>query len=181
MACACNNTDNREEVMRRSREALGERVVARIEEYMAGPMSESRLISVLHVVQGEYGYLSEQHLQAVAQLMQVPAARVTGVATFYHFFRLRPCGRHVISICMGTACYVKGADRVAQRLQEELGIDFGETTTDGMFSLDSTRCLGTCGLAPVMTVGEDVHAQVTPDRIPGILESYIKAANDDRA
>ena len=178
MSCACNKIDNREEVMARSRETLGEKVVAEIEKYMAGPMSDSRLISVLHVVQSEYGYLSEEHMQAVAQLMQIPAARVTGVATFYHFFRLQPCGEHVISVCMGTACYVKGADRVAQKVQEELGVDFGETTTDGMFTLQSTRCLGTCGLAPVLTVDEDVHSQVTPDRIPGILQRYMKTAGD---
>jgi len=176
MSCACNKTDNLEDVMARARQTLGEKVAAEIDRYRAGEMSDSRLISVLHVVQSEYGYLSRDHLQAVAQLMQIPAARVTGVATFYHFFRLQPSGRHVISICLGTACYVKGADRVAQKLKDELGIDFGETTSDGMFSLESTRCLGTCGLAPVMTVDEDVHSQVTPDRIPGILERYIKAA-----
>jgi NADH:ubiquinone oxidoreductase subunit E len=113
-------------------------------------------------------------MNAVAQLAQIPLAKVTGVATFYHLFRLQPRGKHVISVCMGTACYVKGADKLSQRLMDELGIQYGETTKDGMFSLDNSRCLGTCGLAPVIMVDDQVYGPVTPSEITIILENYIK-------
>lgn len=166
--------DNREKVMQQAREVLGEHVSKFADQCAAGEHPESRLIAVLHMVQEENGYLPADHLDAVAQLLQVPAAMVSGVASFYHFFRLQPRGTYMISLCMGTACYVKGADRVAQKLEEELGIRFGETTRDGLFTLDVTRCLGTCGLAPVMTIEEDVHSNVTPDQIPAILDAYIR-------
>ena len=130
------------------------------------------MIAVLHKVQAQYGYLAAAHLDAVAQLMQIPAAKVSGVASFYHYYRLQPRGRFLINVCMGTACYVKGADRVAQKLMDELGIRFGETSTDGVFTLESSRCLGTCGLAPVMMVDNHVHPEVTPDQVPLILEKY---------
>jgi NADH:ubiquinone oxidoreductase subunit E len=163
-----------EEVQAAGRAALPESVVEYIEKCRGLPHPESRLISVLHKVQGHFGYLGREQMDAVAQLLQVPAAKVTGVATFYHFFRLQPRGRFVITVCMGTACYVKGAERVADRLREELGIDFGETTKDGMFTLESAHCLGTCGLAPVITIEEGVFGQVTPDQIPGLLEKTIR-------
>jgi len=137
---------------------------------------ESQLIAVLHKVQAEFGYLAEAHLDAVAQLLRVPAAKVAGVASFYHYFRLSPRGKFVINVCLGTACYVKGADRVAQKLMDELGIAFGETSADGVFTLEAARCLGTCGLAPVLMVGDDVHPQVTPDQVPLILEKYLTKA-----
>lgn len=167
------NTDNWADVEKVSRAALPEHVVSFIEECRQHPHPESNLISVLHKVQGHFGHLGREQLDAVAQLLQVPTAKVTGVATFYHFFRLQPRGRFMISVCMGTACYVKGADKVADRLREELGIDFGETTTDGLFSLEEARCLGTCGLAPVVMINETVHAKVTPDQIPALLEKQI--------
>ena len=110
--------------------------------------------------------------------MQVPAAKVAGVASFYHFFRLQPRGRFIINVCLGTACYVKGADRVARKLIEELGITWGETSKDGIFTLEQARCLGTCGLAPVVMIGEEVHGQVTPDQVPGILEKYLRKARE---
>jgi len=160
-----------EEVQAAGRAALPESVVEYIEKCRGLPHPESRLISVLHKVQGHFGYLGREQMDAVAQLLQVPAAKVTGVATF---FRLQPRGRFVITVCMGTACYVKGAERVADRLREELGIDFGETTKDGMFTLESAHCLGTCGLAPVITIEEGVFGQVTPDQIPGLLEKTIR-------
>ena len=101
------------------------------------------------------------------------------MASFYHYYRLEPRGRYMINVCLGTACYVKGADRVAQKVIEELGIKFGETTTDGVFTLEGSRCLGTCGLAPVMMVGDDVHPQVTPDQVPAILERYMAKARKE--
>ncbi|HOZ48449.1 MAG TPA: NADH-quinone oxidoreductase subunit NuoE [Candidatus Hydrogenedentes bacterium] len=171
-------TDNWAEVEARSKGALPPEVVDFIEQCQSDPQAASNLIAVLHMVQERLGYLGQEQLDAVAQLMHIPAAKVSGVATFYHYFRLRPCGRHIIRVCLGTACYVKGADRVAQRLKEELGIDFGETTTDGLFSLEASRCLGTCGLAPVIMVDEDVHGQVTLDQVPVILDRYIRNARE---
>lgn len=167
------HTDNWHEVEATARRILGERIVAMIDEYRRGPEPESQLIGVLHKIQAQYGYLAEAHLDAVAQLMQIPAAKVAGVASFYHYYRLQPRGRFLINICMGTACYVKGADRVAQKLMEELGIQFGETSTDGVFTLEGSRCLGTCGLAPVLMIDDEVHAQVTADQVPVILEKYL--------
>jgi NADH:ubiquinone oxidoreductase subunit E len=168
------STDNRAQVEAQSREILGPKVVEFIQHCHADPEPAGKLIAVLHEVQAEFGYLAPAHLDAVAQLLRVPAAKVAGVASFYHFFRLTPRGRHMINLCLGTACYVKGADQIAHRLQEELGITFGETTPDGMFTLEGSRCLGTCGLAPVMMVDEDVHAQVTPDQVPVILDRYLR-------
>ena len=170
------NTDNREQVEAQSRAALPEHIIRYIEECFTRPHSESQLISVLHKVQEHFGHLGREQMDAVAQLMHIPTAKVTGVATFYHFFRLQPRGRFIINVCMGTACYVKGADRVAERLKEELGIDFGETTKDGLFTLETTRCLGTCGLAPVIMIDDEVHGEVTPDQIAGILEKAIRDA-----
>jgi NADH:ubiquinone oxidoreductase subunit E len=170
-------TDNWKEVEAQSKAALTEPIVAYIEECRRGDQPESNLISVLHKVQDHFGYLSPESLDAVAQLLQVPSARVSGVASFYHYFRLRPCGRFIIRVCLGTACYVKGAEGIGQKFKEELGIDFGETTTDGLFSLEKSRCFGTCGLAPVVMIGEDVHPQVTPDQVPAILGKYFQTTN----
>lgn len=171
--CCCGATDNVQEVQSTARQTLGPEITALIDRFRMEPQPESQLIAVLHKVQAQYGYLAPAHLDAVAQLMQVPAAKVAGVASFYHYFRLQPRGRFLINVCLGTACYVKGADRVAQRLMDELGINFGETSTDGMFTLEAARCLGTCGLAPVLMIGDDVHPQVTPDQVPAILERYL--------
>ncbi len=170
----CTCIDNWTEVKSTAEAALTPEMVAYIEECRKSEQPHSNLISVLHKVQEHYGYLSTEALDAVAQLLQVPAAKVAGVATFYHYFRLKPCGKFIIRVCLGTACYVKGGERVAQRFKEELGIDFGETSTDGLFSLEASRCLGTCGLAPVVMIGEQVHAQVTPDQVPAIIEKYIE-------
>lgn len=175
------NTDNWQDVEATSREVLGPEISAYIDACCQKPNPKSHLISVLHKVQATYGYLAPAHQDAVAQLLQVPAAKVAGVASFYHFFRLEPRGRFIISVCLGTACYVKGADRVAQKLMEELGITFGETSTDGVFSLEDSRCLGTCGLAPVLMIDDDVHAQVTPDQVPVILEKYLSKVREDAA
>jgi NADH:ubiquinone oxidoreductase subunit E len=139
------------------------------------------LISVLHKVQAHFGYLGPRQLDAVAQLLQVPAAKVAGVASFYHFFRLQPRGRFIINVCLGTACYVKGAERVAQKVMDELGISWGETSKDGVFTLEGSRCLGTCGLAPVIMINDEVHGSITPDQIPGILEKYLEKARQERA
>jgi NADH:ubiquinone oxidoreductase subunit E len=173
------STDNWEEVQAAARQTLGEPIVEFIEACRRGPHSESQLIAVLHRVQDQFGHLGADQLDAVAQLMQIPAAEVAGVASFYHLFRLKPRGRFMINVCLGTACYVKGADRVAQKLMDELGITWGETSSDGIFTLEASRCLGTCGLAPVLTVGDHVHANVTPDDVPIILERYLKQVREE--
>jgi NADH:ubiquinone oxidoreductase subunit E len=165
-------TDNWSKMVVQSKSALPKSIVAYIEACRQGEHPESQLISILHKVQNHFGYLGVEQMDAVAQLLQVPTTTVTGVATFYHFFRLKPLGRFVISVCMGTACYVKGAGDVLARFQEELGIDLGETSKDGMFTLQANRCLGTCGLAPVVMIGEKVHGKVRPDQVPILLESY---------
>lgn len=177
--CCC--TDNRETVMSESRAALPGYIVTYIEECRNSDRPASHLISVLHKVQEHYGYLPKTQLDAVAQLMQAPIAKVTGVATFYHYFRLQPRGRFMISVCLGTACYVRGAERISDRLMEELGIRFGETTKDGLFSLESARCLGTCAQAPVVMIEEKIHGNLTPDKIPALIEEYVLAAQREAA
>jgi NADH:ubiquinone oxidoreductase subunit E len=174
VSCHCCKTDNWEDVRQSCVALLPEAIVAYIESTRNEPHSESRLIAILHKVQDHFGYLAREQMHAVAQLAQIPLAKVTGVATFYHYFRLQPRGKHVINVCMGTACYVKGADKLSARLQDELGIAFGETTKDGLFSLDSSRCLGTCGLAPVIMVDNQVYGPVTPGDVSSILDKYVK-------
>lgn len=169
-------TDNWKTIEARSRQALPQEIVDYIASCRTDEHPDGHLISVLHKVQSHFGYLGTDQMDAVAQLMQIPIAKITGVATFYHFFRLNPAGKFMINVCLGTACYVQGAQAVVERLKEELGIDFGETTPDGMFTLEGTRCLGTCGLAPVMTINEEVHAKVTPDQIPLLIKRYVDQA-----
>ncbi len=169
------NNALQQQVLEQSRAALPADIVEYIEAVRSRPQPESQLISVLHKVQRRFGYLDRAHMDAVAHLLGVPAAKVSGVATFYHFFRLTPRGKYVISVCMGTACYVKGAEKVLDRIREELGIDLGETTRDGLFSLEESRCLGTCGLAPVLMINEEVHAKVSPEQVPALLHKYAAA------
>ena len=172
-------TDNWLRVQAMAREILGEPIAEFIDTCAKEPQPESQLIAVLHRVQAKFGYLNSAHLDAVAQLLQVPAAKVAGVASFYHFFRLQPRGKYIINVCLGTACYVKGADRIAQRVIDELGITWGETSKDGIFTLEQSRCLGTCGLAPVIMIDDQIHGQITPDQVPGILEKYLKKARSE--
>ncbi len=149
-------------------------IIQFIDECLASPRPESFLIAVLQRVQDRFTYLSREHLDEVSQRMQVPSAKVTGVATFYHFFSFVPKGKHRISVCLGTACYVKGAGLLVERLEELLGIKPGETTSDGEFSLETSRCFGACALAPVLIIGEDVYGNLVPDDLNGILDKYRK-------
>jgi NADH:ubiquinone oxidoreductase subunit E len=137
---------------------------------------ESYLIAVLHKVQNRYGYLSEIHLDEVAHILQVPTSTVYGVATFYHYFKLKPRGKYSSSVCLGTACFVKGANEVLNAFKSDLGIDMGETTSDGLFSIEGTRCLGVCALAPVVTINDKVYSNVTPNQVSQILDD-VKAGN----
>lgn len=181
MSHAIANTDNWAEVKAACEAVLPKHILDYIEANRSQTHSESQLIAILHMVQGHFGFLGQEQMHAVAQLAQIPVAKVTGVATFYHYFRLQPRGKHIINVCMGTACYVKGADKLSQRLMDELGIQFGETTKDGLFSLESTRCLGTCGLAPVIMVDDQVYGPVSPAEASLILDKYLKKEKGAKA
>jgi len=145
-------------------------IVEFIEICKTKPHADSYLIAVLHKVQQKYGYLSQEHMYEVAQRLQVPTSVISGVATFYHFFRLQPRGKYAISVCLGTACFVKGADKILDAFRSELGIELGETTSDGLFSLEVSRCLGVCALAPVVTINETVYSNVTVKQVPQLID-----------
>ncbi len=130
------------------------------------------LMSVMQDAQEIYGYLPLEVQQMIAEGMGVSVEEVYGIATFYAQFALSPKGKYQISVCLGTACYVKGAQKLIDRLVEVLGIQSGECTADGKFSLEACRCIGACGLAPVLTVNEDVYGRLTEKDIDGILEKY---------
>jgi len=135
--------------------------------------TEGGLIPVLHGIQELYGYLPEEALRMVSEGLEIPMTEVYGVATFYHYFSLISKGEHVIRVCLGTACYVKGSQLLINRLTHELGIGVGETTKDNKFTLEATRCLGACGLAPVMTIDNKVYGKVTLEDIRRILDEYL--------
>ena len=133
------------------------------------------LMPVLQGAQEIYGYLPEEVQRHIGLAMDIPFEQVYGVSTFYSQFSLEPKGEHVIGVCLGTACYVKGSQKILDKISEELKIEPGRTTQDGLFSLNATRCLGACGLAPVMMIGEEVYGRLTPDQVPAILDKYRKA------
>lgn len=133
---------------------------------------EGALIPVLQKAQEIYGYLPEEVQERIARGLKVSISEVYGVATFYSLFSLKPVGEYKIGICMGTACYVKGAADLVNKVNEKLGIKVNETSADGRFTLEVTRCIGACGLAPVLTVNKDVYGRLTADEIPGIIEKY---------
>ena len=133
---------------------------------------EGELINVLHKTQGEFGFLPEEVQREIARNLGISVAHVYGVVTFYSFFTMTPKGKHAISVCMGTACYVRGAEKIVDELKDQLGIKVGGVTEDGKFSLDCLRCVGACGLAPVMLIGEKVYGRVEARDIKEILESY---------
>ena len=131
------------------------------------------LLPVLHEAQEIYGYLPIEVQQMVADGLGISLSEVYGVATFYSRFSLTPKGKHKISVCLGTACYVKGADKVLAEVEKKLGIKSGECAPDGLFSIDSCRCVGACGLAPVMMIDEEVYGKLTPENVGAILDKYI--------
>ncbi|MGN0682677.1 MAG: NAD(P)H-dependent oxidoreductase subunit E [Oscillospiraceae bacterium] len=130
------------------------------------------LMPILQQAQDIYGYLPIEVQQIIAEEMDIPLEKVYGVVTFYAQFSINPKGQYKISVCLGTACYVKGSGDIFNKLQEKLGIGSGEITPDGKFSLDACRCIGACGLAPVLTVNEDVYGRLTVDDIDKILAKY---------
>lgn len=132
------------------------------------------IIPILQQINHDFGYLAEPMLRNVAAQMELPISKVYSLATFYNAFSLTPKGKHVIRVCMGTACHVKGAENVLRSLERTLDIPAGGTTPDGLFSLEEVRCLGCCALAPVIMIGEDVHGGVTAGKLPKILDRYRK-------
>ena len=144
-------------------------LAAVIEKYKG---DKSRLMAVMQEAQGIYGYLPIEVQNVIAEGMEVPLEKVYGVATFYAQFALSPKGKYDISVCLGTACYVKGAQEILDELSAQLGIDPEECTEDGTFSLTACRCIGACGLAPVLTVNEDVYGKITAADVKGILDKY---------
>ncbi len=146
-----------------------QRLRAVIEEHKA---DKGALMPILQKAQEIYGYLPIEVQQIIAEEMDIPLEKVYGVVTFYAQFTTNPKGKYKISVCLGTACYVKGSGDIYNKLQEKLGIQSGGITPDGKFSLDACRCIGACGLAPVLTVNEDVYGRLTTDDIDKILSKY---------
>lgn len=165
-------------------EASEEELLARLDEVIE-KYKEKRgaLIPVLQLAQGIFGYLPEVALKRIAKGMNKPYSEVAGVVGFYSFFSTVPRGRNLIRVCLGTACYVRGGLQVLEALKKELGIDVGETTADREFSLEVARCFGACGLAPVITINDNVHHRVKPARIAEVLAQYaleaVEAGIDD--
>lgn len=134
---------------------------------------EGALIPVLHEAQEIYGYLPIEVQQMISDEMKIPLSEIYGVVTFYTRFSLNPRGQYQIGVCLGTACYVKGSGKILERIKERLGVDVGECTPDGRFSIEATRCIGACGLAPVFTVNEDVYGRLTDADVDGVLAKYM--------
>ncbi|MCR4436395.1 MAG: NAD(P)H-dependent oxidoreductase subunit E [Clostridiales bacterium] len=156
--CCCGNVDTREQ-----------KLTEIIEKYKN---TKGALIPVLHEAQELYGYLPLKVQKKISEGLDVPLAEIYGVVTFYTQFSLNAKGKYKIQVCLGTACYVKGSSKVLDKLREKLGINVGECTEDGLFSLDACRCVGACGLAPVMMINDDVYGRLTVDDVEGIIEKY---------
>ncbi len=130
------------------------------------------LMMILSDIQNEYGYIPLDVQQIVSKRTGISVAEIYGVVTFYSFFSLEPKGKYVIGVCLGTACYVKGAQQIIDKFSEILGIGAGETTPDGLFTIDALRCIGACGIAPAVTINGKVYPKVTVDAVPKIVEEY---------
>jgi NADH:ubiquinone oxidoreductase subunit E len=163
-------------------EASEEELLGRLDdvlkEYTGTP---GALIPVLQIAQAMFGYLPESALRKISLALGKPYSEVAGVVSFYSFFTTVPRGRHLVRVCLGTACYVRGGKQVLASLKSALGIEVGETTPDRFFSLDVGRCFGACGLAPVIMVDDDVHQRVKPARLARILDQYRQADDNGAA
>ncbi|MBR1540325.1 MAG: NADH-quinone oxidoreductase subunit NuoE [Clostridia bacterium] len=131
---------------------------------------KSNLIQILNEVQEYYGYVPEKAQKAISEYLGIPMAEIYGVITFYARFTLKPKGKYHVAVCLGTACFVKGSEQILERAKSRLGIDIGETTKDGKYSLEATRCIGACGLAPVFTVNDEVYGKATVKMLDEILD-----------
>ena len=159
---------------------LSENAVAKINEICDRYAAEKTpLIMILSDVQKEYGYVPLEVQELISAKTGIPVAEIYGIVTFYSFFTLEPKGKYVIGCCLGTACYVKGAQQIVDKFSEILGIQPGETTADGLFTLDALRCLGACGIAPAISVNGKVYPKVSPDQVEGIINELKEAAAND--
>jgi NADH:ubiquinone oxidoreductase subunit E len=156
---------------------LLEQLDAIIKDYKDKP---GALIPVLQIAQGLFGYLPESAIKKISLGLNKPYSEVTGVLSFYSFFSTKPRGKYLIRVCLGTACYVRGGNLVLKALVNKLGIDVGDTTPDKLFSLEVARCFGACGLAPVITINDDVHQRVKPARIGELLNQYRNIENNNK-
>jgi len=148
---------------------MSDQLLAFIDEWKTKP---GNLIMVLHRVQEEFGYIPRQIAIKLTALLDIPLAKIYGVITFYHFFKLEKPGKHTLQVCMGTACYLKGGQDLIEEVENLLGVGVNQTTEDGNFSLEAVRCVGCCGLAPVLVVGKDVYGKLTTDKMAEILAKY---------
>jgi NADH-quinone oxidoreductase subunit E len=133
---------------------------------------KENLIMILQAIQRRYNYLPKQALSYLSSKLDLPFSKIYGVATFYSTFSLEPRGRHIISVCLGTACHVRGAERIREKIHETLCIADGQTTPDMRYTLESVRCIGCCSLGPVVKIDEDMHARIPTDKVVQILDSY---------
>jgi NADH-quinone oxidoreductase subunit E len=148
---------------------LKEQVRQVLEKYQG---DKSALIDILHDTQSAIGYLPQEALEAIHQGLNIPLSRVYGVATFFKAFSLTPRGRHLINVCMGTACHVRGSDKVLAQIEKELGIKNGENTRDLKFTLETVNCVGACALGPMVIIGEDYHGEMTSEKVSDVLKNY---------
>ena len=157
MDCSCGNNPKDEEMS------------SILEKYSK---DKSNLIQILNEVQENYGYIPKYSQISISEYLDIPLAEIYGVITFYARFTLKPKGKYNIAVCLGTACFVKGSEKLLDKAKEILKIDVGETTEDGKFSLEATRCIGACGLAPVFTVNEEVYGKATPELMEKVIAEY---------
>lgn len=134
--------------------------------------SAGNVIHVLHGVQGKLGYLPAEVQEFIAKQLNIPVSKVYGIVSFYSFFTMTPKGKYPIDVCLGTACHVRGSDKLLEEFRRQLGIGEGQTTEDGLFSLSTLRCVGACSLAPVAMIGEKVYGRLTPNQVSGIIAEY---------
>ena len=156
--CQCGNCNKDERI---------EKILSKYEK------DKSNLIQILNEVQETYGYIPENVQLEISKYLGMEMAEIYGVITFYARFTLKPKGKYNVAVCLGTACFVKGSERILERVKQKLGIDVGQTTPDGKFSIEATRCIGACGLAPVFTVNDEVYGKATPELVDKVLEEYM--------
>jgi len=158
-SCCCQEVDEKQ-------------LLARVGQLAKDYTGEGKLIQALHMAQGIYGYLPLEVQKVIADTLEIPLSEVSGVVSFYSFFSTQPRGKHTIRVCLGTACYVRGGKKIVDRLGDILDVKVGETTEDQLFTLEVARCIGACGLAPAMSIDDEVYKQVNPDRLEMILNRY---------
>jgi NADH:ubiquinone oxidoreductase subunit E len=157
-----------------------ERKYAELDQFIDGlPEKNGALIMTLHKAQDIFGYLPDELQNYVAHKLEIPSSKVYGVVTFYSFFTTKPKGRFKINVCLGTACFVRDSQKVLDEFTKELQISVGESTPDGLFSLDALRCVGACGLAPVLSVNGKVYGRVKPEEVRGIVEEHMSMGGED--